>query len=167
MVCYETNTIHYKALIKGVASYLIFVFPWLRLGLCSSSDGHYSISSSFIPSVYCDYFSTIPISVYAFSLFISGFVLTSQPFFASSPFSCGEPAHSFVIQFSVMLEPGRSLPLNFIYGIFTYFLVHNLFENALPLHCYILLHQIHFATTLRFLLLYIQARFEDTFLPLV
>ena len=111
----------------NVASYLIFVFPWLRLGLCSSSDGHYSISSSFIPSVYCDYFSTIPISVYAFSLFISGFVLTSQPFFASSPFSCGEPAHSFVIQFAVMLEPGRSLPLNFIYGIFTYFLVHNLF----------------------------------------
>ena len=76
----------------NVASYLIFVFPWLRLGLCSSSEGHYSISRSFIPCVYCDCFSTIPISVYAFSLFISGFVLTSQPFFfASSPFSCGEP----------------------------------------------------------------------------
>ena len=119
-----------------------------------------------LPFVYCDYFSTIPISVYAFSLFISGFVLTSQPFFLLLlHLVVANLAHSFAIQFCVMLEPGRSLPFEFHLRNFHlfWFIIY-----SKPLY--------RFTATFRFTkyislprydFYYIQARFEDTFLPLV
>ena len=99
----------------NVASYLIFVFFLGCVSVCARAR---MVIIAFLvhllPFVYCDYFSTIPISVYAFSLFISGFVLTSQPFFLLLLHSVvANLARSFAIQFSVMLEPGRSLPSEF------------------------------------------------------
>ena len=70
------------------------IFSWLRLGLCSSSDGHYSISSSFI----CPLFTVITLAQFLFTRSVylfPGSSLRHSLFFASSPFSCGEPRAFF------------------------------------------------------------------------
>ena len=114
---------------ENVASYLIFVFFLGCVSVCARAR---MVITAFLihllPFVYCDYFSTIPISVYAFSLFNSGFVLTSQPFFLLLlHLVVANLAHSFAIQFSAMLEPRRSLPSEFHPRNFHPILVHNLF----------------------------------------
>ena len=74
-ITFQTNT--------PVASYLIFcIFSWLRLGLCSSSDGHYSISSSFI----CPLFTVIILAQFLFTRSVylfPGSSLRHNLFFAS------------------------------------------------------------------------------------
>ena len=102
------------------------IFSWLRLGLCSSSDGRYSISSSFIRPL----FTVITLAQFLFTRSVylfPGSSLRHSLFFASSPFSCGEPRAFLCYSVFCYARARQEFAFEFHLRNFHLFLVHNLF----------------------------------------